>query len=181
MENKENVERLCFTVLGDEIHISLALFRNVKNIKDLQTKGKFGLAFCFKHVAAFFLDGEMVFDVEHITHGVCRAFYNIKRKTRKTKNLVFEIVYFLSAYDQVKDCISQLELKCDSSTTVFVGINLEEADLDNMIKQVDGELVKIQELPYYHNKKKILQNYKCVDENILKKYIWFNAAAKSLF
>lgn len=175
------MEEICFTVLDNEVHVSLALFKNVRNVKDLQTKGNLEPASSDENTAGFFLDGEMVFDIEHITHSVYRAFYNLKKNTRKTKNLVFEIIYFLSAHDQVKDCIKQLEVKCDSSTIVFVGINLDEENIKSLIKQVEGELVSFQELSYYHNKNKILQNYKCVNENILKKCIWFNAAAKSLF
>ncbi|CRG97893.1 EKC/KEOPS complex subunit CGI121, putative [Plasmodium gallinaceum] len=168
-------------ILNNKLDTTLILFKNVVNAKNI-------LESYNKHISDFndtnhfflLLDSELIFNENHILHSIYRAYYNFITKKRITKNMILEIFFLLSPHENINECLKQYQIKNDSSSIIYVGLNVTNEEIDTFVDLIEGERINFNEISFLHDKKKISDNFKCTDINNLEKFIYHNIASKKL-
>ncbi|CAD51481.1 hypothetical protein PFAG_00971 [Plasmodium falciparum Santa Lucia] len=169
-------------ILDQQLDITLILFKNVVNSKDLLESYTKSMNDNICYINDFFLllDSNLVYNENHILHSIYRAHHNFQSKKRITKNIFLEILFLLSPHENINECVKQYQIKNDSSSVIYVGINISKDQVDMFIKSVQGDQADFNELSFLHDKKKILENFKCDNMDNLERFIYHNIASKKI-
>ncbi|CRH00551.1 EKC/KEOPS complex subunit CGI121, putative [Plasmodium relictum] len=168
-------------ILNEKLDTTLILFKNVVNAKYVLESYNKNISDSIDINHFFFLlDSELVFNDNHILHSIYRGYYNFITKKRITKNIILEILFLLSSHENINECLKQYQVKDDSSSIIYVGINVTNEEVDSFLNLIKGERINFNEISFLHDEKKILDNFKCTDIGNLEKFIYHNIASKKL-
>lgn len=169
------------SILNETIELSFLLFENVKNTPILIEKSnKENEELINKNQCYLLLNPEMILNIDHILHSIYRAYHNCMMKRRVTKNLILEIFFFLSSRDNITECLRECQINCTSSVLLLLGLNLTKTRIDSFVKFIEGDKISFDLLKKIHNKQKMLESFKCTDEDSLEKLIFHNIASKKI-
>ncbi|KAI4837858.1 EKC/KEOPS complex subunit CGI121 [Plasmodium brasilianum] len=169
-------------ILDEVLDVTLLLFKNVVNAKKILEIYNKQIDTHQNSISHFFLllDSRLVFNESHILHSIYRGYHNFLTKKRITKNIILEIYFLLSPHENINGCLKQYQIKDDSSSIIYVGVNVTNDEISTLDKQIQGEEVDFDEISLLHDHRKILENFKCSDSSNLERYIYHNIASKKI-
>ncbi|GAW81440.1 EKC/KEOPS complex subunit CGI121 [Plasmodium gonderi] len=171
-------------LISDEtVSVTLALFKNVTNAKQLLSiynEKTFEGSTNMRH---FFLilDGQLVYDDNHIVHSIYRAYHNFLTERRITKNIILEVFFLLSPHEKINECLRQYQVREESSSIIYVGVNISDDKVKAFTELINGEMINLDSISSLHDKKQISENFKCGEHEInLERFIYHNIASKKI-
>ncbi|EUD68239.1 hypothetical protein C922_01258 [Plasmodium inui San Antonio 1] len=170
-------------IADETVSVTLAVFKNVTNAKQLLTAYNEKTLDGDPDMRRFFLllDCQLIFSENHILHSLYRAYHNLLTKKRVTRNIVLEVFFFLSAHENINECLKQYQMREASSSVIYVGVNIPDDEVLSFTDLICGQRTGVDDIPFLRDEKQIMHNFKCAGEVAnLERFIYHAIASKKL-
>ncbi|KAK6587863.1 hypothetical protein RS030_81417 [Cryptosporidium xiaoi] len=139
--------------------ISLCLFRDVKNVKELTNMlvgsdylRKNNIIVEEKTQSVVFLNARMVYSIEHILNSISICILKrIFETKRKTKSFETEIIYYMSPSTNISNSLKTFGMNDKTKDIVCVFLNIETEQIFNVLKLIKGQVDDIGNLSQVHD------------------------------
>ncbi|XP_072025831.1 EKC/KEOPS complex subunit Tprkb-like [Amphiura filiformis] len=142
--------------------ITVALFRDVKNVAELKSAvseaGK---------IEATLLSPKLILSPFQIVVATNKAMHNKKYKKMKTRNVNSEVLFNLSPTNHITESFRKFGLSYEDTCVVVVV--LDDADgekMKNVTEMIKGDSAPLEELKDYTDEKAIKKLYKITEEEL---------------
>ncbi|GAB66950.1 hypothetical protein PCYB_103000 [Plasmodium cynomolgi strain B] len=171
-------------IADETVSVTLAVFKNVTNAKHLLTAYNEKTQAGDPDMRRFFLllDGQLIFSEDHILHSLYRAYHNFLTKKRVTRNVVLEVFFFLSAHENINECLRQYQMRESSSSVIYVGVNIPDDEVRSFTDLICGQPTGVDDIRFLRDEKQIMQNFKCTGGEVanLERFIYHTIASKKV-
>ncbi|ANQ08817.1 Uncharacterized protein PCOAH_00030600 [Plasmodium coatneyi] len=170
-------------IADETVSVTIEVFKNVTNAKELLKVYNEKTQAGDPDLRRFFLllDGQLIFSDNHILHSLYRAYHNVLTKKRVTRNIVLEVFFFLSAHENINECLKQYQMRESSSSVIYVGVNIPQDEVHSFTDLICGQQTSVDDIRFLHDEKQIMQNFKCTGEVAnLERFIYHTIASKKL-
>ncbi|KAH3819794.1 EKC/KEOPS complex subunit TPRKB-like [Dreissena polymorpha] len=141
--------------------VCLALFRDVKNAKDIKQHVMNG------ELEMTLLNTKMVTDPFQVLVAANRAVCNQRQARMTTKNVHSEVLFCLSPLKNISDSFRKFGMS-DSADSVFVVIvnDTEDKTLHRLIEIIDGQQVAVSDVKHFCDETLVKKMFKVTDEEL---------------
>ncbi|CAG9474984.1 EKC/KEOPS complex subunit CGI121, putative [Plasmodium vivax] len=170
-------------IADETVRVTLAVFKNVANAEELLRAYNEKTIGGDPDMRRFFLllDGQLIFSDNHILHSLYRAYHNLLTKRRVTRNVVLEVFFFLSAHENINECLRQYQVRESSSSVIYVGVNIPDDEVISFTNLINGEQTGVDDIRFLRDERQIMQNFKCAGEVAnLERFIYHTIASKKV-
>ncbi|XP_069765613.1 EKC/KEOPS complex subunit TPRKB [Narcine bancroftii] len=142
--------------LFPEITVTLLLFKDVKNSAELRKKAVEGA------IAGALVNASMVVDPFQVLVAANKAVHLFKLAKMKTRSLYSEIIFNLSPTNNISDAFRKFGISHDDSTLLIVLVDdgAKHSKLEDIISQVNGQQISVQDISKIADVAKIKKLYK---------------------